>query len=72
MFPSAIREPDGVGVIVGPDTYLEFITQRMGKMYGVYRGSLSYPPCTPAVNWLVSAEIYRVTQWQVRRRVFAR
>jgi carbonic anhydrase len=65
LFPSSLAEPDDVGEIAGTDTFLEFLTRGEDKSYGIYRGSLSYPPCTRNVNWLVSKEVYKVTQEQV-------
>lgn len=33
--------------------------------FGVYRGSMTMPPCLPNINWLVSSQIYKINQEQL-------
>ena len=37
------------------------------KEYGSYRGTLTYPPCTRNVNWLVSTGVYRIRADQIEK-----
>ena len=37
------------------------------KKYGAYRGTLTYPPCTRNVDWLVSAEMHSIRADQIER-----
>ena len=66
LFPDSIMEPDKAGEVVQGVSFVDLRAEMSSKKYGLYRGTLTYPPCTRNINWLVSAEMHPIRADQGR------
>ena len=69
LFPDSIVKPDKAGEVVQGVSFVDLRGEKASKKYGLYRGTLTYPPCTRNVNWLVSAEMHPVRADQGRNSI---
>lgn len=60
-----IIAPDDGGTMAEAD--LSFVPKDVGPSFAVYDGSLTHPPCTPAVQWIVSDSVLNVSEDLVRK-----
>ena len=67
LFPDSIMKPDKAGEVVEGVSFIDLRAEKASKKYGLYRGTLTYPPCTRNVNWLVSAEMHPIRADQIER-----
>ena len=67
LFPDSIMKPDKAGEVVEGVSFIDLRAEKASKKYGLYRGTLTYPPCTRNVNWLVSAEMHSIRADQIER-----
>ena len=58
-------KPSTKGAWVEPSPAVAFLPQGSANRYGVYKGTLTFPPCTRNVNWLISEDNYRISQAQI-------
>ena len=66
LFPDSIMKPDKAGEVVQGVSFVDLRAEMSSKKYGLYRGTLTYPPCTRNINWLVSAEMHPIRADQGR------
>ncbi|XP_059088576.1 uncharacterized protein LOC131884732 [Tigriopus californicus] len=57
-------EPSETGIL-SDLTKFYWSSELISGTFGVYRGSMTMPPCLPNINWLVSSHIYRINQKQL-------
>ena len=61
-----VTEPNSEGVIIANPIKLIDTSDIFTGNFGVYRGSMTFPPCEPNINWLVSAMTFKIRRDQVR------
>jgi hypothetical protein len=61
-----VTKPGSFAVVSSPKEYLRGVPATLGNDFGVYRGSLTHPPCNRGVRWMIAKQTFRVASDKVR------
>eukprot|EP00095_Tigriopus_kingsejongensis_P001371 maker-scaffold1253_size52701-snap-gene-0.10 protein:Tk01371 transcript:maker-scaffold1253_size52701-snap-gene-0.10-mRNA-1 annotation:"carbonic anhydrase 9-like" len=65
IFELLATHPDKVGVYSGLTRFFKDPQAWDQAMFAIYHGSLTTPPCSTTINWLVSQQIFQISPKQV-------